>query len=108
MATRTAAKRGAVSTNGSEPEIIFEEAPPSRRGSHRKSKHLRQLQAARENPGKTVKIPNTNTSVAANIRAGKYQGIEKDEFFVETRAVPDEDGKKRVDVYVTFHPKKKR
>lgn len=95
MATRKVSKRD-------DDEIIFEDAPPTSRGSHRKSKHLKQLDAARANPGKTVKIPRTNTSVAANIRAGKYQGIEAGEFNVVTRQVEPEDGKIRVDVYVTY------
>jgi hypothetical protein len=107
MVTRKAVtKRGDVSSNGVDPDIIFEDAPPSTRGSHRRSKHLKHLEAARANPGRTVKIPNTNTSVAANIRAGKYKGVAKGEFHVETRQVESVEGKPRVDVYVTFPPKK--
>lgn len=99
MATRKVSKR-------EDDDVIFEDAPPTRRGSHRKSKHLKQLDAARANPGKTVKIPRTNTSVAANIRIGKYQGIEPGEFHVETRQVEPENGKIRVDVYVTYPVRK--
>lgn len=108
--TRRAVKKSAqesVDNNGHIP-VIFEEPPPATRGSRQTSKFLPVLEAARQNPGKSVKIPSVNTSVATNIRKGKYQGIKQGEFEVVTRKADSVDGKHRVDIYVKFKGGKKK
>jgi hypothetical protein len=100
--TRRAVKKSpqtAADNNGHLP-VVFEEPPPATRGTRQVSKFLPLLEAARQNPGKSVKISSVNTSVATNIRKGKYQGVKEGEFEVVTRKAESVDGKHRVDIYV--------